>query len=652
MPLLETKGAASAQGFGEFAKSGAVNYIEEVFSTYLYTGNGATQSINNGIDLSTKGGLVWVKVRDDTYSHALVNTIQGGTGQVSSDSTAAQAGAANDWDSFTTTGFNVKAPNFDYLYNQNTRKYVSWSFRKQPKFFDVVTYTGNGANRTIAHNLGSVPGCIIIKRTNTTGAWAVYHRSLANTEYMVLNTTAAKATGATYWNSTTPTATEFSLGTATDVNANTGTYVAYLFAHDAGGFGLTGTDNVITCGSFTTDGSGNATVTLGYEPQWILVRPYDTTASWNMIDTMRGWFANTAYQNLFANSSNAESTAGDAFYTVTSTGFKVNSYPSGANLNFIYIVVRRGPMKVPTSGTTIYNADAFTGTGTTKSIITSLNAPDLVWLRNYRNDVYTNTIQDFDRLRGDGARIRTGLTNAETTNTAWMKFGAAMTATISNDGETNANGVSEVAWGFKRAPSFFDVVCFTSTGGGASGTQTHNLGVSPELLIVKSRSSVNNWTTYSSQLTSWDYQLKLNLTDAQSNTGVTTTVTATNFSLDAGLLPFSATCVAYLFATCPGVSKVGSYTGTGNTLQIDCGFTGGARFVLIKRTDSTGDWYLWDSTRGIVSGNDPYLTLNTTAAEVTNTDWVDTHNPGFELSNAAGNNVNINGASYIYLAIS
>jgi hypothetical protein len=113
----------------------------------------------------------------------------------------------------------------------------------------------------------------------------------------------------------------------------------------------------------------------------------------------------------------------------------------------------------------------------------------------------------------------------------------------------------------------------------------------------------------------------------------------------------TGTYVAYLFATCPGVSKVGSYTGTGATLQIDCGFAAGARFVLIKRTDSTGDWYVWDSARGIVAGNDPYLRWNTNNAEVTTTDWVDTYSLGFELSNAGGNNVNINTASYIYLSI-
>jgi hypothetical protein len=111
------------------------------------------------------------------------------------------------------------------------------------------------------------------------------------------------------------------------------------------------------------------------------------------------------------------------------------------------------------------------------------------------------------------------------------------------------------------------------------------------------------------------------------------------------------TYVSYLFATCAGVSKVGNYTGTGTTKQIDCGFAAGARFVLIKRTDSTGDWYVWDTARGIVSGNDPYLLLNSTAAEVTSTDYIDAYSAGFELSSTAPAALNASGGTYIFLAI-
>jgi hypothetical protein len=56
------------------------NYIEDVFSTYLYSGTGANQTITNGIDLSGKGGLVWTKNRTSTFSHVLIDTVRGGTG--------------------------------------------------------------------------------------------------------------------------------------------------------------------------------------------------------------------------------------------------------------------------------------------------------------------------------------------------------------------------------------------------------------------------------------------------------------------------------------------------------------------------------------------------------------------------------------------
>ena len=107
----------------------------------------------------------------------------------------------------------------------------------------------------------------------------------------------------------------------------------------------------------------------------------------------------------------------------------------------------------------------------------------------------------------------------------------------------------------------------------------------------------------------------------------------------------------YLFASVPGVSKVGSYTGNGSSQTINCAFTTGARFVMIKRTDSSGDWYVWDSARGIVAGNDPYLALNSTAAEVTSNDSVDTDNTGFVVNQVAASNINVNAATYIFLAI-
>ena len=107
-----------------------------------------------------------------------------------------------------------------------------------------------------------------------------------------------------------------------------------------------------------------------------------------------------------------------------------------------------------------------------------------------------------------------------------------------------------------------------------------------------------------------------------------------------------------MFATLTGVSKVGTYTGNATTNQINCGFSAGARFVMIKRLDTTGDWYIWDTARGIVAGNDPYFLANSTAVEATSFDYIDAYSAGFEISSTAPAAINANNGSFLYLAIS
>jgi hypothetical protein len=219
---------------------------------------------------------------------------------------------------------------------------------------------------------------------------------------------------------------------------------------------------------------------------------------------------------------------------------------------------------------------------------------------------------------------------------------------------TNASSNTFINYLFRRAPGFFDVVAYTGNGG--SQTISHNLGVAPELMIVKCRSNTGReWLVYNAALGNVQH-IRLNGADAAvpgSTAWNSTSPTASVFSLgnNANSNVNAGTFIAYLFASCPGVSKVGSYTGTGTTLNIDCGFTAGARFVLIKRTDSTGDWFVWDTARGIVSGNDPYLLLNSTAAEVTNTDYIDPLSSGFQISSTAPAAINANGGSYIFLSV-
>jgi hypothetical protein len=499
----------------------------------------------------------------------------------------------------------------------------------------------------------------MVKRTDSAGDWYVYHRSSAadaKRARLFLNLTDPVETNITTWNETAPTNTVFSVNDGSQVNASGGTYVAYLFAHDAGGFGLTGTDNVISCGSFTTNGSGNATVSLGYEPQWVTLKCASSAENWTTIDSMRG-FNLTASRALQPNLSSGEISLGTTT-PPNATGFSVSSFTASAT--YIYIAIRRGPMKVPTTGTSVFGLNARTGTGVIATVTGSAGVSDAVLVKN-RGAAVASLFSS--RLTGTRYLV-TSTTDAEVAagtailqSNPWdvmdgVKVGP--TSTI-----TNASANTYINYLFDRAPGFFDQVCYTGTG--VTGeSQAHNLGVAPELMIVKRRNTTSTWSV-GTQFTASNFTYVILNTTSAADIGATYNTgygwfaqpTSTAFTLDtySGTNASGSTYVAYLFATVAGVSKVGSYTGTGTTQTINCGFTGGARFVLIKRTDSTGDWYVWDSARGIIPSNDPYLLLNSAAAEVTGTDYVDTTSVGFEITSTAPAAINANGGSFIFLAI-
>jgi hypothetical protein len=210
----------------------------------------------------------------------------------------------------------------------------------------------------------------------------------------------------------------------------------------------------------------------------------------------------------------------------------------------------------------------------------------------------------------------------------------------------------DIGWMWKRAPGFFDAVAYTGTAP-TSRTVDHNLGVAPEMMWVKVRETTGAWHVYHSAYGATKYSL---LSTAQTfDTGTQpwadTAPTATNFTAGAWNNGNGNTYIAYLFATLAGVSKVGSYTGDStNNRLIDCGFTGGARFVIIKQNisgDTSGGWYMWDSVRGIVSGNDARLSLQITAAQNTFLDDIDPNSSGFEVNLS----VNENAQEYVFYAI-
>lgn len=621
-------------------------YVDDVFSAFTYTGNGSTQSINNGIDLAGKGGMVWIKARGASgQGNVLADTARGANKSLYANSNDAQQTLGIG--SFASNGFGLVN---DSQTNFNNDKFASWTFRKAPKFFDVVTYTGNGSgsSRQINHALGVQPGLILIKATSGAGNWSVWHRGSNGLNiWTELQLNGTKA-GATYAIGTSQSATYFDPSSVYETNgpstanANGVSYVAYLFAHDAAA------DGMIQCGSFTTDAGGNATVNLGWEPQFVLYKRVSTTGNWWLADSARK-FANNgtvaATETLLANSTGAAVNDNAAWYP-TATGFQMHNQEASSTM--VYMAIRR-PNKPPTSGTQVFNAIARTGTGVDATKVTGVGfAPDLMLGRDQATDRFTHAV---DRLRGSKQQLFTNSQNAEVAgnSTALQSFDQDG-VTVGINGDFGASGVNYINWFFKRAPGVFDEVCYT--GNGSIRSIPHSLGVTPELMIVKRRSGIEDWCVYH-QAVGPSLYLKLNSTTAATGTAdvwdSTPNASTFNVGTNASANLNGSTYVVYLFATKAGVSKVGSYTGNGGSQSIDCGFSTGARFVLIKSRSAAGDWALLDSVRGIVSADDPYIFLNSTNAEAA-IDCIDPHSSGFTVNHTGYVNINELGSSYIYLA--
>lgn len=491
---------------------------------------------------------------------------------------------------------------------------------------------------------------MILVKSVGSGSWTVYHRSLGGDFVIELNNTNALLPGGLAWEVS---ASTFKLNQGNYDNSGE-QYVAYLFAHDAAADGL------IQCGSFTSP----ATVTLGWEPQFVMVRKYNAVGNWIMLDTMRGMDVSANGRHLYANLTTAETPDAAQRVIPTATGF---IFPTqNTNGPFIYMAIRR-PNKPPTTGTQVFMPTVYTGTNVDNRLVNTTIAPDMVMVRQ-RNTTTVAGMVVGSRLLGQ-PYLRTGTAATEVSDpdsldqqlVSAVEYGTAFSAMngfwVGNDAAAllnqNTTANNHVALAFKRAPGFFDVVTYTGDDNTVRGI-THKLGVAPQLLLCKSMSSTEDWFAQF-QIETSTLTLRLNLNSAVLHTG-SSHLTASSFLAwnNSSLLQNNAlnqSYVAYLFASLPGVSKVGSYTGNGTSQTIDCGFTTGARFVLIKRTDATGNWFVWDSARGINTGTDPRLALNALAAEVTSVDSIDPDNSGFAVNQGENDNINVSTATYHYLAI-
>ena len=645
--------------------SGGATDVAEVFSTYVYTGTGSGQTIYNGIDLKTEGGLVWIKNRGSTSNHCLFDSARGSGGtsdkRLFANSTASETTGACDWAGFEQgytgdpSGFVLNSNGSSDRINQSGQTYASWTFRKKEKFFDVITYTGNATVRTIAHSLGSVPAMIMIKATGETRPWVVYHSSLGNTKHISLNATTS-ATTADSWNNTTPTDSVFSLPShIADVNGAAQSYVAYLFADNSS---EDADDQMIKCGSIliTSGTQGVNTVNLGWEPQFVLIkRAVGSAEDWIMLDSMRGLasFVQNGCKALYPNNdvsenNNSSGIGPSAIYNITPTGFTIGNDLVNTGQTYIYMAIRAPMMKEPEAATDVFSL--------LKETSANLNqTPKFKQVSNFPVDFVVNKKFISAGNWWSGIRLTNSRVQLDTSSGGETSVASSHEFDY-NDGVavgalTGSSNFMSYMW--KRAKGYFDIV--TYSGNSTSGrTVAHSLGVTPEMMWVRRRNGSGEFKVYHSGVGPTKYMV-LNSTDTQTtfqhiwnNTAPTSTV----FTLgnDSGVNTNSNTYVAFLFATLDGISKVGSFVGNGSIQTIDCGFSAGARFVFIKNIQASNhSWFLFDSARGIVSGNDPYLQVDKTIEQTSNIDPIDPHNSGFIVNN--NSQVNTYNQTYIFYAI-
>ena len=427
---------------------------------------------------------------------------------------------------------------------------------------------------------------------------------------------------------------------------------SYSHFNDTAGFkfGASGDLEIIKHDIIKTDGSGSATVHLGWEPQWLMWKKTSGTGSWGMYDAMRGVYTGSDDNYMIANGGNTEAATGVDILNWTPTGFEchLSAHP---NSEFLVTCIRRpdGYVGKPASaGTDVFALDTGNNSATIPAFDSGFpvdwafrRAPASTseWYTQYRMmDPDVGLQLDSDAVEQSGF----GSTQKFNSNLGWA---------------TSIQSTYQ-SWMWKRGQGF-DVVFYD---GDSSSTRDipHSLNAVPEMFWIKRRTggSGDKWAVYHSALGNTKY-LRVNTTQYAYTDAIwnNTTPTSTHFTLgtDSAVNTGSGgTYIAMLFSSVTGVSKVGSYTGTANSAQsVSLGFQ--PRFITIKNaTDSSNNWttgwFTYDTLNGWSSPNTNYMFLdNDMATQTTGGNCAPT-STGFDITGGSNNYINNNGDTYVYYA--
>ena len=326
------------------------------FDAKLFTGNHPTgQSITS---LNFSPDFVWLKDRASTNWHYLFDAIRGTEKGIFSNSTNAEGTYANTLTAFNSDGFTLGSDNAT---NQNGNAYVAWawdagsstasntdgsmtsSVRANPSAgFSIATYTG-AEGGTFGHGLNAAPEFVMVKRLNSAASWCLWHKAIANTQYLMLDSTAG-VNSWNVWGNTSPTSTVVSVSGDSYTGNLNDNYVAYCFASVEG---------YSAFGSYTGNGSADGPfLYTGFKPRWVMIKATSFSEHWYIYDTKRNVF-NVNQDPLLANSSNGGlpnegiDDSGQAI-DILSNGFKIRGawLTNNSSQNYVYAAFAEQPINI------------------------------------------------------------------------------------------------------------------------------------------------------------------------------------------------------------------------------------------------------------------------------------------------------------------
>ncbi len=635
-------------------------FVDDFFSNTTYIGDSADGNHPIGINITQSGdtsGFIWLAyfLPSNTGPRIFIDTTKiSGTAQLlrtDSNSGYFNESSYGSGDITSISGGRLYHGNAGSYNGMNTH-YWKWAFMKQEGFMDFVHFDSNSGSHgttTHSHSLGVVPEVIIIKVTNTTSQWFVLHKDLTNNSagsfrnYLQWNSDAAEADAGSVV--VTATATQFTFNSVLTDHSNS--HIAILFG-EGDTFGAGGEQTVFKSGIYTGNGNTDgALVDLGWEPQWLQIKRVEYSGHWGAYASTVGLGGGDGSEAADDNQILLSYASGGEYDAIK---IRPNGFlPAGGNHNnsgqkYFYTAIRKDHK--PADHDDISNTDLIASTSSENSsepyidpgfkqdTMITFSGTDLYWI---------------DRLRPRNV-LNLSSSNRDFNNDSMSRM-FYHTGAFESDQGTNTY------FAIKRAPKFYEMSIYPGTG--SAHTVPHNLTVVPELMLIKQINDGEDWALYSNQFNGGvnpqNYGVNLGTSASPADNDQfwnDTAFTDTHFSVGThdSVNQNYKSYIAYLFASVPGICKIGTYTGSSSTVNVDVGFT--VKWFFLKKltqgTSGGGKPYIQHSAAGITTGNDDVWRLH--GNKYTNFNVIKPITNGVQIQ--TGNTYwNENGETFLYWAM-